>query len=142
MRRVLVGLLTLVVLFVFTSTGRATGFGEKTPGNAALRSLICPGWGQFFNEQPLKGMGFISGEIALAASAFVFYAQSNEVYDDYAAGNATWEDYESKYNMYLYLTIAVGVVWGWNVLDAYLSAPALSLSVNDKEIRVTYEKKF
>ncbi len=28
---------------------------EKNPTGALLRSFVLPGWGQFYNEKPLKG---------------------------------------------------------------------------------------
>jgi hypothetical protein len=44
---------------------------QKSPSGAMLRSLAIPGWGQFYNEQWLKGI-FVAGvELGILANAFI-----------------------------------------------------------------------
>ena len=31
---------------------------RRNPGTALLRSAVFPGWGQFYNDEPLKGVFF------------------------------------------------------------------------------------
>jgi hypothetical protein len=43
----------------------------KSPSGAMLRSLAVPGWGQFYNEQWLKGICVAGAELGIIANAFV-----------------------------------------------------------------------
>lgn len=99
-------------------------FNSKSPMNAAVRSLILPGWGQFFNEQPTKGLIFAGAELIAIGTAFMMSSSANSAYSDYETQRTTalYDDYSSKIdtaNMFVYLAAAI---WMGNVVDAYLSA--------------------
>lgn len=99
-------------------------FNSQSPLNASLRSLMLPGWGQFFNEQPAKGLIFAGAELVAIGTAFMMYSGANSTYSDYETQRTTalYDDYSSKIdtaNMFVYLAAAI---WTGNVFDAYLSA--------------------
>ncbi len=101
-----------------------SNFNTPSPGNAALRSLMLPGWGQFFNEQPTKGYIFAGAEIIALGTAYMMYSSADSAYEDYEkqrTGSA-YDDYSSKVdsaNMFIY---AAAAIWVGNVIDAYFSA--------------------
>ncbi len=102
----------------------ATNFNSRTPGNAALRSLMLPGWGQFFNEQPTKGFIFAGAEIVAIGAAVMMNSSANSVYSDYETQRTQtlYNSYSSKVdtaNMFVY---AAAAIWVGNVIDAYFSA--------------------
>jgi TM2 domain-containing membrane protein YozV len=103
---------------------RTYNFDEPTPANAMMRSMILPGWGQFYNGQPLKGLLFAGVEIAAVGGAFVMYSKANTTYSDYETKRTDdlYTDYSKQIdttNLFIYLAAAI---WAGNILDAYLSA--------------------
>ncbi|MDD5132624.1 MAG: DUF5683 domain-containing protein [bacterium] len=122
-------ILAMVMLMVMTISAvsareAAYNFNTHTPGNSALRSLMLPGWGQFFNEQPTKGLIFAGAELIALGTAFMTYSSADSTYSDYETQRtaALYDDYSSKIdtaNMFVY---AAAAIWVGNVIDAYLSA--------------------
>jgi hypothetical protein len=86
----------------------------KSPTGAMLRSLAVPGWGQFYNEKPLKGIVFAGGQIGLIANAIIQnqWAQSATT----PAAKAFYRD-----NRGLSLWWLAGVML-YSVVDAYVDA--------------------
>ncbi|GEM_PF-3203116 len=56
---------------------------HRYPVNAIFRSMLVPGWGQFFNNQPKKGYLIMGTEVVLIASAAVFHFYAANYYDEY-----------------------------------------------------------
>ena len=125
-------------------------FNSKSPMNAAVRSLMLPGWGQFFNEQPTKGLIFAGAELVAIGTAFMMYSSANSTYNDYETQRTTalYDDYSSKIdtaNMFVYASAAI---WIGNVIDAYLSADSdngtrqkIKKSKKSKSIKKSGKKK-
>lgn len=101
---------------------------KKYPVTAAFRSMIFPGWGQFYNDKPRKGGLILGAEILFVGSAisnYILYKQSKAAYD-----RATQRDIASdKYlEMEQYAQInwvslgAMSSVWLYAVIDAYIDA--------------------
>ena len=101
---------------------------KKYPITAAFRSMIFPGWGQFYNDRPKKGGIILGAELLFAGSAIsnnILYKQSKAAYD-----RATQRDLASdKYiEMEQYAQInwvSLGVmssIWLYAVIDAYIDA--------------------
>lgn len=118
----------LAVVLVFSSSVMADPldlyFLKHTRPNAALRSALVPGWGQFFNEQPVKG--WVAGTVFFGAVGAYFYytGRANEYFTDYEArglsADASYADYEEqKQNAVTALTVAGGA-WFLGIVDAYL----------------------
>ncbi|MBI5554706.1 MAG: hypothetical protein HY920_02485 [Elusimicrobia bacterium] len=115
-------------------------FNTKSPMTAAFRSLMLPGWGQFFNEQPTKGLIFAGAELVAVGTAFMMSSKANSTYSDYETKRTSslYDDYSSQIdtaNMFVYLAAAI---WAGNVFDAYLSADS---GTSTKSIKSKKSKK-
>lgn len=95
-------------------------------GNAGWRSLIIPGWGQFYKKQYAKGSIFLGAELAGIASAMYFQNKYN--YNIKQSFETHILDLKIEYTnrahkQQLYRNISLGAcaaVWVLNVLDATL----------------------
>lgn len=97
----------------------------RTKEGALWRSALVPGWGQFYNQQPLKG-GLVAGlEAGLIAGAVVFHvlgARAESRYDwDLRESTAERERAEQHYLTRSLLVVLAAGVWMYGALDAYLS---------------------
>ena len=101
---------------------------KKYPITAAFRSMIFPGWGQFYNDRPKKGGIILGAELFVAGSAissYILYKQSKAAYD-----RATQRDIASdKYlEMEQFAQInwaslgVMGTIWFYAVVDSYFEA--------------------
>jgi TM2 domain-containing membrane protein YozV len=118
-------------------------FNTKSPVNATLRSLMLPGWGQFFNEQPTKGLIFAGAELIAVGTAFMMYSSANSAYSDYETQRTTalYDDYSSKIdtaNMFVYASAAI---WIGNIIDAYLSADSGTSAKSEKKSSIKKSSK-
>lgn len=146
--RILVVAMAVVMLMSISmvSAEEAYNFNTHSPMNASLRSLMLPGWGQFFNEQPTKGLIFAGAELVLIGTAFMTYSSANSTYSDYETQRTAtlYDDYSSKIdtaNMFVY---AAAAIWVGNVIDAYLSgdsAPSVKSTKSSKSKKSTTIKK-
>lgn len=145
-----------------SSTRRDSVFIElikKTPAQAALRSGIVPGWGQFYTDKKTKGTLFFLAEAA--ALGVVFYADVkrtnaqgdyNEAYRIYQNPNndadeidiayaevqrrfddlSKWHDYRRRW------AYVAAAVWLANVLDAaFLSSDSGGTSYSELPVGET-----
>ena len=110
----------------------------RSKSGAVFRSALIPGWGQFYNREPVKGGIIVGVEAALigAAVAMHFLGAADE--DKYTDSNfalkypdlgpvelgqkaqelrQSAEDFYELRNIFIYS--AVGV-WLYNILDAYI----------------------
>ncbi len=100
----------------------------RSKSGAFFRSLLVPGWGQFYNREPIKG-GIFTGAVALAvgaALAFHFRGQSLEdEYDKLDAGSAKFElkadQASDAYRTRNYIFIGVAALHVFNIIDAVLN---------------------
>lgn len=106
----------------------------KSKIDATYRSLILPGWGQFYNGDKIKGVVFSVVEVGLFGTAVWMHLLGAGKEDDYKKTDCTdagqecidkvqklkseGEDYYKMRNYFIYGGAAV---WLLNVLDAYLS---------------------
>ena len=111
---------------VYAQQKQSYDFNARTPVNAALRSLILPGWGQFFNGQKTKG--YILGAIALscAGASIVTYQLALKDWDDYEKkgipDDPLYDNYKSKVITTNFLIGVSAAAWLYAVLDAYFVA--------------------
>ncbi|MDD5491973.1 MAG: hypothetical protein PHV60_04755 [bacterium] len=129
-----IAIIMVISVSAVSAREAAYNFNTKSPSNAALRSLMLPGWGQFFNEQPTKGFIFAGAELIAVGTAFMMYSSANSTYSDYETQRtaALYDDYSSKVdsaNMFVY---AAAAIWVGNVIDAYLSADSGTSSKSKK----------
>lgn len=109
----------------------------RTPAEALFRSAVAPGWGQAYNQQPVKSVvfgGITYGALAASAGLLVAGAIFAVSYDNFVpAAGATPDEYAPQLRGLretanaLFITAGVGAgvaatAWGVNVADAYFSA--------------------
>ena len=107
----------------------------RSKRDAVFRSLLLPGWGQFYNREPKKGAGFAAAEALVLGGALFFHLQGRSAEDAYhsrasagslgsdPSGEAARlrlraERYYGARNTLLW--VALGV-WAVNVADAWYS---------------------
>jgi len=95
--------------------------------DAVYRSLLLPGWGQFYNRQPGKAWLIIGTELALGGAALGFHLAGQSSYDKYTSATSSaqaqqyYEESASHYRTRNWLLASMGGVWLLNVADAWLS---------------------
>ncbi len=119
----------------------------KSKLDATYRSLIFPGWGQFYNGDKIKGGVITFVEIGLFATAISMHVNGSRKEDEYKKIDCTdsgqdcidkvqrlKSEGEDFYKLRNYFIYGGAVVWALNVLDAYLSGKdfdsALKISEN------------
>jgi len=109
----------------------------RSKWDTTYRSLILPGWGQFYNGDKIKGAAFTLVEAGLFGTAVAMHLlgaskedeykkkyRDSECEDDKKCSDevtALREDGENYYKMRNYFIYAGAAVWLLNVLDAYIS---------------------
>jgi hypothetical protein len=135
-RKALWILVTLLLVFsegyCATSTSLSLDLGVHTPVNAALRSAIIPGWGQYFNGQETKGYIVVSGFVLTALTSYLFYSKANNTYDDYKAqglkNGSLYSDYETQSNQAMIASFFAAGVWIYGVTDAYVTGKSFTIN--------------
>lgn len=91
------------------------------------RSLIIPGWGQFYKKQYIRGSLFLGTEIISIASTMYFqnkydYNLKQKSQTNILDLQKEYSNRAHKHKMYRNISIGACVaVWVWNVLDATLT---------------------
>jgi len=94
----------------------------QTPKGAMLRSLVLPGWGQFYNCRVVKG-GFIAA--AEISSIVGFFIRSNQIHQE------SYPNSFPKRNIYFFTSVGILI---YSLIDAYVDAH-LDM-VNWKEVKL------
>lgn len=95
---------------------------------AAFRSMILPGWGQFYNNKPTKGSILLGSEIVSASGtiiSYILYKQSKDAYERANTRNIALEKYDEmdKYSKINWTCLGLmGAVWLYSVIDSYIDA--------------------
>jgi TolB-like protein len=107
----------------------------RSRSDAVFRSLLVPGWGQFYNRQPVKGWIVIGSGVALVSGAVGYHLAGQKAYDDYRAKSsaaqlggapsaeaaALYATAASRYRTRNWLFGGVAALWVLNVADAWFS---------------------
>lgn len=104
---------------------------------APIRSVLIPGWGQFYNNRPVRGslyLGLTAGLLGGAAAMRVSADRARDRYDEATSENAAsrYDTYEQRVTWSNRLFIAGASLWVLNVVDAAVFGP-----VEDLEVAVT-----
>jgi hypothetical protein len=98
---------------------------SPTKGGAFWRSLILPGWGQIYGNQPTKGWAFLGAGLGLlagsgASSVYGFMAEQdyNTFESQYAHRRADANMHYDRANL---LLLGYGALWLSSLIDAYFS---------------------
>lgn len=101
---------------------------KKNPSAALLRSAVLPGWGQFYNDEPLKGVFFGTLELGLLSwliSEHIASEDARNANDDPA--------YQLHSQRRLDLIWYTSAAWLFGILDAYVDAYLYSFSTENDE---------
>jgi Family of unknown function (DUF5683) len=126
---------------IFGVTGEATDvsynvidLSDHTPGHAAWRSALLPGWGQRFNTQEVKGALITGTFLVTALGSISLYNKATSTYDDYkehgVKDDSRYDDYERRRTGALVLGTAALFLWAYSVRDAYKTAANPTWSEN------------
>ena len=83
---------------------------RKSPRSAALRSLALPGWGQFYNDRPIKG-GILAAACAASVAGIVIRQRQ--------LSREPPDPAQSRRNIFVFTT--VGLLF-YGAVDAYVDA--------------------
>lgn len=96
----------------------------RNPTGALLRSAVVPGWGQFYNEEPLKGLAYGSLQAGLLGWTLHENHRANNARDMFLlTGDPAWdqarEDHRNRCRSLIWYTAGA---WVLSMLDAYVDA--------------------
>jgi curli biogenesis system outer membrane secretion channel CsgG len=98
---------------------------RKYPVSALFRSALIPGWGQFYNDKPVKGGIFLGLHVALAATTITFaclhWDDNSNSEDPKVQQKALDEGNRNKY-VFAGAVSALGVNLIISMIDAYVDA--------------------
>lgn len=96
----------------------------RDPTTALLRSAVMPGWGQFYNDEPVKGLVLGGIELGLLALLVEEHIATERARDDFIeSGDPADEDrYLSHRESRLDLIWLTSAAWLYGMLDAYVDA--------------------
>ena len=140
----------------------SVSLSKKTKFKSTLRSVFFPGWGQKYFDQSKKGTLFSLLAIGSVTAYFIFDADFDDKYDEYAglikeydstlkAGNITElkqiktkldKSQQTAYDAENNRRIAIGsviAIWGINVLDAFFFSPEVKGTISYKSLSVKPE---
>jgi TM2 domain-containing membrane protein YozV len=133
---------------------------KKTSGNALWRSIVFPGWGQFYQEKPIQTLVYPFLFVSGIGVSYLMINNYNKSVDDYDAAreiylkafseediirtrsamNEAYDDVESKEKTRNIAFIATGVIWLWNVVDTMIIPPEyedkIEVSTNIKKNKI------
>ncbi len=97
----------------------------RTPAAAVLRAAVVPGWGQFYNDEPAKGVLVISAEVILLAVAGAFWGARYDAWEAYQVEvpeRVVHKADAERYGTWAIAAVSLaGAVWLGSILDAWLS---------------------
>ncbi|MFN3550968.1 MAG: DUF5683 domain-containing protein [Endomicrobiia bacterium] len=126
MKKIISNILILTTLcnYFLSSAELRLNFKQHNGISASVRSLILPGWGQYYNEQNKKAYIIFAATFLSAGLSYYFYSQAEQTYKKYEErgliNDTLYSDYEAQIttaNIFFVLTI---LSWGYNVVDAYI----------------------
>lgn len=121
----------------------------KTQGNAIVRSILIPGWGQLFQGKKTKGYIILFGAIVSAGVAYYYYYQADKAYDKYKTiglvSDSSYQDYVNNSNNSQYALLSLGVFWLYGIVDTYFFSSKNNqegASLNKREgLRLAFDKR-
>ena len=121
---------------------------KRYPITAAFRSMIIPGWGQYYNDRPGKGNFILGTELLFAGAAistYLLYRQSKDGYDRAQERSVAVDKFKDmeKYSKINWISLgAMGIIWLYAIIDSYKDANDLlkrySHSQNNKYDKLSY----
>ncbi len=103
---------------------------KKNPTGALLRSAVIPGWGQFYNERPVKGIVMGSVELGLLGWLLAEHLAALEARS--SGDDASYLRHVSRRLDLIWYTSAA---WLFGMLDAYVDAYLYSFETENEVFR-------
>ncbi len=104
----------------------AIELSNHSPLNAGIRSAIVPGWGQWFNRQPVKATSLFIVVVGGVYGAVRLSHAANSSYDEYQSdgvrNGSKFDDYQRQKTQSEVLGGAAFLLWGYTIWDAYHNA--------------------
>ena len=104
----------------------AFDLSKKTTKNGVVRSVIFPGWGQFFLKRTTKGYVIMAGALVSAAAAYYYNTEAAKAYDNYktvgVSSDGSYSDYQNKFNNCQYALLSMAIFWVYGVADILLAS--------------------
>jgi hypothetical protein len=112
---------------------------RRSGPSAALRSLLVPGWGQFYNRQRPKGGTLFFVAAGSLGGALYMDKRARDSYGEYlAAGlpsDAAYSRYRRERNVANLCAATAAVAWIGAVWDAYVQGEKLKVLFNEQHAR-------
>lgn len=107
----------------------------RSPTGALLRSAVLPGWGQFYNDRPLKGLLLGSLEIGLAAWLILEHLAAEEARKAFLESGDPADEaaYEAHSRRRLDLIWYTSGAWLYGMFDAYVDAHLYAFEEENEE---------
>ncbi len=111
-------------------------FKKTLQSNAAWRSLILPGWGQFYKGQRAKGITVLAAHTLNVGTLVFAHLRMQQAHDDYLKARdlptieSTYDRYNKFYKLRKYFALSTAAVWLYAHLDAALTDPSPEKTVN------------
>ena len=102
------------------TTTHADSVTVKSPMGALVRSMVVPGWGQWYNEQPIKGAVIFSTGLFLGGA--MMYEQQRTL------------DHKQRNTYFLWF---LGVFL-YNIADAYVDAHLYGFEEDAETVQLAY----
>ncbi len=101
-------------------------FTSHTPSASATRSLLVPGWGQYFNRQKTKGTVLFLTTLGAVVASSHLYSKASHEYDQYREqedkDGSKYDDYNRDHDRAIIFGGAAALLWIASILDAYHNA--------------------
>jgi len=99
----------------------------RNPSGALLRSAVLPGWGQFYNHEPVKGIVLGSIELGLLGWLISEHIQSEDARN--SGDDAAYQVHSQRRLDLIWYTSAA---WLFGMLDAYVDAYLFSFETENQ----------
>ena len=116
---------------------------KKTPEGAMIRSLMVPGWGQFYSDKPTSGKIWAGIEASLITAIIASYIGYNSAVKGFMSStslyegsseeievaehrnqvNIEWKKHKDYNSAMIYSAITAGTLWALNGVHAYIVGP-------------------
>ncbi|MCX5782625.1 MAG: DUF5683 domain-containing protein [Elusimicrobia bacterium] len=111
-------------------------FTKRTQKNALVRSILLPGWGQFYKGSNTKGYIISAGAFLSASLAYYYLSESDKAYEKYRKisliDDDSYSDYQNKSNKFNIAVLSLTLFWLYGIVDTYFISSGEEYAQNEK----------